>query len=190
MSETSGADMLEAYLDDENEEVTVGWSVQSLADADWCLKRIADLQREADENTAIEALNIERLKLRTRALNKKALRGVEFFTGALMAYAEAHRGELLTGKKKSRARAHGTIGWRAVGGGLTVLDKEKLLAWAKSQPAPDVLVRVTEAPAMDAIKALVEVTGEVPDGTEPNPKRDEFQAKPEKSMAETAPTKH
>jgi phage host-nuclease inhibitor protein Gam len=181
----SGAEALEAYFDDEDSEVTEAWSVKSLADADWCLKRIADLQREADENTAIEALNNERLKLRTPALNKKCLRGVEFFTGALHAYAEQHRGELLTGKKRSRALAHGSIGWRSVGGGLTVLDKDKLLAWAKAQPPDAGLVRTTEAPALDAIKALAEVTGEVPDGTEANPKRDEFQAKPEKSMLET-----
>jgi len=180
----SGAAELEAYLDEEREEAQTGWRVENLIDADWCLKRIANLQREIAENEAIEAAHIQRLKLRTLALNERVARGVRFFTGAIQAYAEQHRPELCPGKKKSRALAHGSIGWRKVGGGLTVTDQAKLLEWAKAKSPEGGLVRVKEEPALALIKTVFETTGEVPDGTEPNPERDEFQVKPLKEYAD------
>ena len=176
----SGVAELEAYLDEESPEVNERWHVESLVDADWALKRICDLEREIAENQAIEAANIERIRARTATLNERAERGVRFFTAAIQAWAERHRAELCPGKKKSRALAHGSIGWRQTGGGLSVTDEAKLLEWAKAQPKEWGVLRVKEEPALGVIQKVCEASGEVPPGTEPKEKRDEFQAHPMK----------
>lgn len=141
------------YVD---EEVPHGWTISNLASADWALSRVADYEREIAENKQLLADGIARLKLKTDALNAKAEKSVAFFTWQLKRWATQNRPLLLKGgKKKSRPLLYGTIGWRASGGGFEVVDKDALLAWAQKQPVEFNLVRVTEEPAIQAIKDWV-----------------------------------
>lgn len=169
----------ESYIDDEEPAVSNVWTIQSLEDADWALKRIGDLEQEVAENQKVFDKALLRLKLRQAQLSKRANSGIAFFTFKLQAYAEAHRAELIKGKKKSRALLHGSLGWRKTGGGLEVTDKEALLVWARAQPVESELLRITEAPAIANLQKHFKETGEVPPGTEPKPEVDVFTLKTE-----------
>jgi len=173
-------DPADVYEDAERPEVGPAWQVRTLGDADWCLERMAALEREQRENTEAAEERIEMIRARNENLNARLARGVEFFRRRLQTFADAHRDELLMGgKKKSRALMHGSIGWRKAGGGLVVKDEAALLEWARKQPVEAEVLRVTEAPAIGAIKALFRTTGEVPPGADVEPERDEFQVKTE-----------
>lgn len=162
----------------EVDDVDEGWSIRDLETADWALLRLADLEREVEENTRVTNVHISKLQQRCQALNQTVIRRTEFFRQALAAFAQTHRAALLgSGKKKSRALLHGTLGWRKTGGGLTVTDKEALLEWARAQPVELELVRVKEEPALPEIKRHFASTGELPPGTETSPEVEEFVVK-------------
>lgn len=166
------------YLDEESEDVRPGWRIGSIDEADWALKRIADLKAEISENEAVIQAHIARLKVRLENLNSRAANGIGFFESRLREYAEANRGELLKGgKKKSRTLPHGSIGWRKKGGGFEVKDPVALLAWAQTQPVEMGLVRIKEEPAIAQIKAYVEKSGELPPGTDLKEETEEFSVK-------------
>lgn len=154
------------------------WSIQNLETADWALGRIADMQREIEENKVLEAAALTRVKLRAGLLNEKAMRGIRFFESRLQAFAEANRELLLKGgKKKSRDLINGVLSWRKTGGKLEVKDATALLEWARVQPVETGVLRITEAPALDEIKKLFKTTGELPPGTDISPEGEEFQVK-------------
>jgi phage host-nuclease inhibitor protein Gam len=157
LEETVAQDELPPELADYSDaDVPMGWTVSNLSSADWALSRVADYEREIAENKQLLAEGIARLKLKTDALNAKAAKSVAWFTWQLKRWALQNRPVLLKGgSKKSRALIHGTIGWRKEGGGLEVEDAEKLLAWAQKQPVEFNLVRITEEPAINVIKAWV-----------------------------------
>lgn len=167
-----------ADLDQLDAEKRGAWCVNSLEDADFALRRLGELQTEISENLRVEQANIDRIKLRTEALNKRCQRGVDYFAGKLREYVEAHRAELFKGKKKSRALLHGHIGTRLVGSGLKVVDAAKLLEWCAKQPVELEVLRVIQEPALAAIKEHSKHTGEIPDGMTLSAGEDEFYAKP------------
>jgi phage host-nuclease inhibitor protein Gam len=163
---------------EQEEQLEAGWSIKDLGAADWSLARIADLEREVDENTAMANAQIAKLQHKAQALNAPLLRRVEFFRTMLAAYAQANRAAILgNGKKKSRALLHGVLAWRKIGGGLTVTDRDALLEWARAQPVELELVRVREEPAVAEIKRHCAATGEVPPGAEVVPEGEEFSVK-------------
>lgn len=177
MSETLAAPAVdtEVYYDEQDPTVASStWRVENLGSADWALGRLKELEREIAQNEAIAAEAVRRLEARVQVLNDRAMRGVRFFRAKLLEYLLTHRAELLgTGKKKSRDLPHGRLGFRKAGGGLEVVDKEALLAWAQAQPVELELVRITEAPAIAAIKAHCEATQKVPPGMVLQPDVDE-----------------
>lgn len=174
-------------LNEAEEIEALGIPLKSLEDADYVLELISDLRRQVAENGRVEAAGIARLKARTELLNAPLERRAAHLESELRAWAEANRPALLSGKAKSRKLHHGSIGWRRSGGGLSVIDPAALLAWAKAHRTSGtiVLVRTKEEPGMAEIKKLCAATGEIPDGTEPLPERDEFFCKVDEFMATT-----
>lgn len=180
--------LAEAYQDEHDAVVREGWRIESLEAADWALRRLAELQRQVDENNEVCRASVERMKERTRKLNASAERGVAFFAGALQQYAEAHREQLLgKGKKKSRGLPSGDIGWRTVPEKVAVLDEAAAIAWARAQPVESELLRIREEVSKPALAAHYRETGEVPPGCDVTPAREEFQAKP--ATIESTPTR-
>ena len=171
-----------AYRDEENEAVDETWSIKDLPTADWALSRLGALEREMAENQAIATAAVERILLRTDKLNATARRGAEFFRRVLATYAEQHRPELLgSGKKKSRALLHGSLGWRSRAEKLEVVDGEVVLAWAQMQPVETGVLRIKEELDRKALAALFKKTGELPPGTELEPASEDFYIKTEVS---------
>jgi phage host-nuclease inhibitor protein Gam len=163
------------YHDAEDGQVDLGWAIRTPADADWALSRIGHLQREQQENEAMLREAVARLEARVATLNGRLQHGVRFFEWKLGLYARDNREAIVgTGKKKSRNYLHGRIGWRKKGGGLKVVDEAALLKWCQEQPPEAGVLRITEAPALKAVKELVEKTGELPPGVEQEDERDEL----------------
>jgi phage host-nuclease inhibitor protein Gam len=173
------ANQADVYADEERAEVREGWRIETLADADWALKRIGELEQEKAEVTAIEAERVAEIHVRAETLRERVDRGVRFFSAKLREFAETHRDELLKGgKAKSRALIHGSIGWRKKGGGPVVVDKVALERWAMTQPPETGFVRIKSEPAWDSIKQHISNTGEVVPGVELAEESEEFQVKP------------
>lgn len=177
------------YTDEEDERVDDCWRPESMVDADWCLKRLGDLQAQKESNEWLTSQALERetarLQLRLERMNESVERGIIFFTARLRGFWEAHKKDLLTGRKKSRAFPHGTLGTRIQPARLEVQDAAKLIDWAASQKDPWRFVRVDVAPAMAEVQAHFKATGEVPPGCEVKPEDEKFAAKPTTEERET-----
>lgn len=167
------------YVDEERPETRdAGWRIDDLADADWALMRIAQLEAEKAEIADLAKRRIEEIRLRADALAAKSDRGVRFFVAHLRQYAETHKAELLKGgKAKSRTLIHGRIGWTKRGGDPVVRDAEALEAWALQQSPETGFLRVKSEPAWDSIKQHIKNTGEVVPGVELSEEVEEFQVK-------------
>jgi phage host-nuclease inhibitor protein Gam len=173
--ETTLAPSEPEYVDEVDQEVRPGWRIDTLATADWCLSRVADLEKEIEENEAIAADAIRRVEERTKQLNAKAMRGATFFRQRLVEFAQANREQLLKGgKKKTRELQHGCISWRKRGGGLVVVDRDQLLAWAQRQPVELGLTRVKEEPEVATIKAYAARTNTIPPGMTDAPEEEDL----------------
>lgn len=165
-----------SYVDDERPEVTEGWRIESLGEADWALERLAHHRREIAEALELEKLAIQRIRERTAKLTAEAQRGVRFFEGQLQAYAATNRHQLM-GTMKSRKLTHGTLGWRTKPEGHVVTDEAALLEWCRKQPLEADVLRIKEEPALAVIWAHIKRTGEDVPGTAPEPATEVFYVK-------------
>lgn len=154
------------------------WAVRTLADADWSLERLGELEQQIRENNKLAELAVLRIETRKALLNEKAMRGVRFFRGHLHSFALTSRETVLgTGKRKTRELLHGSIAYRKTGGSLEVLDKELLLKWATKQPIELGYVRIKEEPAIDEIKRAFKASGEIPMGCDIKPETETIDIK-------------
>lgn len=166
----------EAYRDDEDEAVRDGaWQITDLVGADWALKRLGQLEQEITDNEEIAAKRQAEIEARMHRLNTRAMKGVDFFRRMLTQFAEAHRDQVVSGKKKSRGLIHGTIGFRKRGGALKTIDRDALLSWARNQPVEMELVRTKEDPDLERIKTHAEETQMIPPGMARDPETEEVQ---------------
>lgn len=147
------------------------WAPKSIRDVEWALECLAESEAEVVAIDAQLSDLIARATARADAIKAKAQSRIAFFGGRVAEFAEAHKGELLVGKKKSREFLSGRVGWRKKGGKLVVTDKAALSDWLTTQdPA---LFRVEVKPEMKALQDLCRTTGIVPPGTDFEPERDE-----------------
>lgn len=155
------------YTDETDPTVRDGWAIQDIGSLEWAMSRVADLEAEARENKEALAAAHAALDRRAAMLQEKVQKGIAFFRGAVLSYMEEHRNELLKGgKKKSRTMLYGTVGWRAAGGRLKVVDKDALAGWLSVQPVELGLYRVKVEPEMAALQAYCRDRNMVPPGTE------------------------
>lgn len=162
------------WVDDEDPNVSsaLAWRPQNDRDLDWCLARIAELTAQVESIEAQAAATIERVEKRKAELIGKVQRGIGFFTFHAVSYGEAHKRELLTGKKKSRDFIHGRLAWRKRGGKLRVEDKAALVAWLETQPPESGLYRIKVEPEMAALQAAFKADGVIPPGCTFEPEED------------------
>jgi phage host-nuclease inhibitor protein Gam len=151
------------------ETVDPAWRIENLQSADWALSRLAECDAEAAAIDDQAEAAIARIRARADALKMKAAKGSSFFRFKLAEFAERERGNLLTGKRKSREFVHGKIGWRSKPERLEVTDKDALTAWLAVQTPERGLYRVEFKPEMRALQELLRTTGEVPPGCEVKP---------------------
>ena len=148
------------------------WVVANMRDVEWALEQAAQSQAEVDgiQQQLVDLVN--RAKARAAQLEEKAQARLDFFKGRIAEYAEAHRDELLVGKKKSRDFLSGRVGWRLKTGRLVVTDKLLLNEWLAEQ-APH-LYRVVLEPQMKELQAQAKQDGIIPPGCTYNEEQDEL----------------
>lgn len=106
------------------------WRISNLGQADWAMRKLADIRRaEQDYNDQLALWNDAK---------KRATRAGEFFETLLEDWGVESR----TKDRKTFALAHGTVATRESKPRAVVTDKDALLAWAKVQ-APDA-IKTTE----------------------------------------------
>ena len=174
-------ELVSPYVDEEDETAREGaWGIGSVAELDWALKRLGELEQRVFENQDVTKTRINELEDRCLRLNRPLEDGIRFFRRAIETYAETHRAELLGGgKRKSRALPHGSVGWRKRPASLEVVDNEALLEWARMQPVELGLVRIKEEPCLREILSVAGETGEVPPGMQHKPEAEVLQVKPQ-----------
>jgi phage host-nuclease inhibitor protein Gam len=166
-------DEIEAYEDDANPEVRgLAWRIPDLAAADWALRRLAECEEEAAEVDRQAAAAIEAIRARAEELKTRSERGASYFRFQLTLFAETHRADLLTGKKKSRDFVHGRLGFRSSPERLKVADKDALEAWLAVQPVEHGLYRVKLEPEMRVLNDGLKCDGFIPPGCEVEPSRE------------------
>ncbi len=149
------------YQDDEAPEVRSGqWAAKTVDDLEFCLRRLGELEREISENEERAAAQHERIDRRLAQLNDKLAKGAAFFRSHAAVFAENHRGDLLSGKSKTRNLLYGRVAWRKSGGGLVVVDEKALLVWAHRADC------VTIKTDMVAVREWVARGNATPPGTE------------------------
>lgn len=170
----AGPTLVPEYMDDERPEVTIGWRIGSDSEADWALQKMGELEAHVAAIDLQLAATIERETRRAEGRKGSAGRGVAFFEAVIKEYGEREKRRILgTGKRKSHAYLHGTIGWRKKGGKLTWTDEAVALEWAKGRPVEQGLFRVTFALEKAAIQKLAKEEKIIPPGTELEPTIDE-----------------
>jgi len=166
------------YEDDTEPTVKGMWCVQNLGDADWamlrlaeCEEEIAEIERQAEAARALIAHRAEVLK-------ERAGRGAAFFRYKLSEWADAHQGEILHGKRRSRDLLHGRIAWRSKGERLVVTDKAALAEWLATQPVEAGLYRMKIEPEMKRLQEDYQRLGFVPPGTDVEPASESLHIEP------------
>lgn len=166
------------YIDDERPEVKAAWRPETLADVEWMLQRIGELETVIAENEAVCEARVKQLRARTDQLNAVHQRGVSFFSTMLRWFCETNKAALLkNGKAKSRKFQSGTVAWRTKPATPVIQDKEKLLAWAQSQPIELGFLRIKEEPAWERVRGHVLTSGELPPGVDLLPEEERFDIK-------------
>jgi phage host-nuclease inhibitor protein Gam len=170
-----GPALLPEYVDEERQDVRLGWRIGELTEADWAFQRMLELEAQIAAVDLQAQAAIARVEKRAAELKEKAARGVEFFRAHLEEYGEREKRSLLVGKKKSRDLIHGTIAWRKKGGKLRWVDEAATLEWAKSRPVEQGLFRVSYSLEKKAIQDATRAENIIPPGTELEPEMDEIQ---------------
>ncbi len=85
---------------------------QTREEADRLLGEIGALSREIERVEADLTDQVARLMDQAKAASSPLGEALKSKFAALTAWAEAHKGELLDGKRRSVGMTHGTIGWR------------------------------------------------------------------------------
>jgi phage host-nuclease inhibitor protein Gam len=131
---------------------------------EWCLERIGEAEAERDEMLAHMDAAMEAIKKRGISILDKAERRADWFRALATAYAQTHRDEIVRGKVKSRELLCGTVGFRASGEKVTVVDAAAVIAWAQEKH----LDLLDLKPKVDkrALDRFVLSTGEIPPGVD------------------------
>lgn len=169
-------ELVPPYVDEGEDRASLGWAPESLADLDWALMRVGELEEQVQANEEVAAERHKEIDRRTIRMNEKANADIRYFRDVITQYATSHRAQLLgSGKRKSRELQHGRVGWKTRPACLKTSDSKALLAWAQSQPVELGLVRIKEEPCLEEIKRHAERSKTVPPGMEMEPETETLQ---------------
>lgn len=147
--------------------VREGWECETEAEAAWAV----DIVLSYDER--LERLDEAHRTYRAQ-LERERQRAVEFFEPHLREFYEANPPK----RGKTIKLVTGRIGFRKVGGGPRIQDKEKVLEWAREHRPDLVEVETRESVPAAGVKDHVGKTGEIPPGVVVLDDEERFQIKP------------
>jgi phage host-nuclease inhibitor protein Gam len=145
-----------------------GWSIKGAPDVNFAFRCISEEETALASIDEQEAHAIAAIKAHADALRAKRQPRVAFFTAKIVEYVEAHKKELLTGKRRSAEFLGGVASWRRKPAKVVVTDKPALVEWL-SQHGDPTLMRVKVEPDLKAIDAMILATGVLPPGLDLEP---------------------
>lgn len=145
-------------------EVAPSWRIDGLGTLDWALAKLAGIEREQEQNRELAEAARNRVDTWLLAQNKKLDQSAAFFRGHITAYANEHKAELLTGKKKSRDLPNGKVAWRKVGGRVRVVDGPTAIRFCEAEGLKS-FVKYEPRLAVDELLHWLSGLSELPPGT-------------------------
>ena len=145
-----------------------GWSIKNSNDVNFAFRCINENQAEAEDIKAQARAARDAIDAREAELLAKLQPRIAFMTAKLVEYAEANKGSLLIGKKRSHEFLGGTVSWRKKAAKVVVTDKPTLVEWL-SQNGDPTLMRVKVEPDLRAIDDMIQKTGVLPPGLDLEP---------------------
>jgi phage host-nuclease inhibitor protein Gam len=166
-------------LDEHDEIVPQGFTVDSLETAEWAMRKKGEAQAEVDRFTAaaekIKADKCAQIDERLAEILKPHYQTLETMTDFLRPWGTVEVAK--ANGKKSVKLLSGVVGFRKSPDSLEVEDEEKATAWLKAHGHAD-CVRMKETVKKDETKKFIKDKGEVPDACELKKGREEFYAEP------------
>ncbi|UWF84099.1 MAG: Gam-like protein [Bacteriophage sp.] len=132
------------------------WRITDDGCADWACRKIAEEKTELDRITALGESQIEKIRQRIDAAQRRYENGTRFLTGKLAEYFETvpHK---TTKTKHSYRLLSGTL-VKKLGGSTMKQDDDTLLAYLKASGNED-MIQNTEKPKWSEFKKRLEIVG-------------------------------
>ena len=162
-------DMLNAIGEVES-EVSETFSVKDLMSADWALGKIRHHEMNMSARAALAKEQIKRINEWVERENRSDQNFVDYMATVLEPFAKAQLQD--EKKKRSVSLPNGKVGFRKAGGGLNVIDEAAAIAWAKENCKE--AIKIKESILKKPLTTLMKEKGELADGCEPVPERDNF----------------
>lgn len=152
--------------------------IENKSSADWAIEKIAEAQREIEENNDYVNSQIEKTRLYQQEINEVHQNTIDFFEGHLQLFLKSQGA-------KSMKLINGNIGFRARQSKFVMNDTDTLIKTLESSNLND-LIRVKKEPALNEIRKQYSVvdgklvhndTGEILDGIEAVDQDDSFNLK-------------
>lgn len=151
------------------------WRIENDHVATWALRKLAGAEAEQGRVKELAAVEIQRIEEWEEQAMRRPTRDAEFFRGHLVAYWRRQVEEMMGPylergmtpeeaweqiKKKSLSLPSGRLTARRAPAGVEVVDQDGFIRWAEQNGYTD-LIRSSPKPALDALKKLPVVDGEI-----------------------------
>ena len=149
-----------------SEEITAKgpWQIEGPDSCDWALGKLAEARAQAEEIERQAEAARSVVESRRATILKRIGAEVAFFESAILTYATTHRGEIVSGRRKSRDYLHGRISFRSTPGRLVIEDADALAKWLDTRSIEEGLSRVKTEPIKAALDAYFARTNDLPPG--------------------------
>lgn len=140
----------------EDEQQREAFRITDDSGATWAMRRLAQLERQAETYNQIHEREIERIEQWLSQVKAPLERNASYFRSLLADYA---RRERLENNRKTITLPHGKVATRPATDKWEI-DAEQLLAFLKDSELTD-LIKVKEEPSLSALKQYLTVTDDL-----------------------------
>lgn len=148
------------------------FSISDLSSLGWLIRRVGELEKQIADIEEAKRQEIEEITYRATLIAQPLRDQIDYFMKTYGLQAEAFVKSQIKGRKaKSVPTLWGRAGFRRSRAGVSIIDAEKALAFAKSHSLP---FKVTESVLKRPLLDHIVETGEVPTGIEYVPSQEKF----------------
>lgn len=141
----------------EEEQQSYFWRIADDSCADWAVSKIAAERAELERIKALAQEQIDRIKLKVAAAEKRYENGTAFLTSKLAEYFETVEHKTTKTKHSYRLLSGSLV--KKIGGSALKLDESKLLEYLKASGQTD-LIKTEETPRWGEYKKRLQIAGD------------------------------